>query len=45
MVVQHAIVPRISISQAINNWQNIKAGLMEKTRNRKLQAEILNDDF
>ncbi len=42
MVVQHAIVPRLSITQALQHWSTIKKNLMENSRKRRLQIESLS---
>ena len=35
MVVQHAIVPRLSINKTIEHWPDIRKRLMENSRKRK----------
>ena len=45
MVVQHAIVPRLSVNQALDHWPQIRAKLMERPRIRKLQNEMLEHLF
>ncbi len=42
MIVQHMIVPRISISQALDDWHKIRNQLKENNRERKLQSEVLS---
>ena len=41
MIVQHAVVPRVSIAQALENWARIRKGLMENPRKRQLQIDTL----
>ena len=41
MVAQKAIVPGISISEALENWPRIRKRLMENARKRQLQANRL----
>ena len=45
MVLQHAIVPRLSINQALDHWPRIRARLMERPRKRRLQNELLEHFF
>jgi len=42
MVLQQAIMPKVSITDAIKNWDNIKIDLMESNRKRKSQSELLH---
>ena len=37
MIIQHAIVPKVSLPHAFNNWSRIKKSLMENARERQLQ--------
>jgi hypothetical protein len=41
MMLQHSIIPVIPINHALNNWSIIKEGLMENSRLRRLQIEML----
>ena len=41
MVVQQAIVPRLSINEVLDHWHQIKARLMENSRKRKLQTDVI----
>jgi len=41
MIVQHAVVPRVSIAQAFDGWARIRKGLMENPRKRQLQINEL----
>ena len=42
MIVRSAIVPRVSISQAIENWPRIRKRLMENARKRQIQTDELS---
>jgi len=42
MVLQQAIIPKVSIPDAIKNWGTIKNDLMERTRKRKPQLELIS---
>ena len=39
MVVQKAVVPTLSILEAIDNWPEIRESLMESPSKRQLQLE------
>ena len=41
MVVQKAVVPNISILDAIKNWPRIRENLKESPRRRQLQCDSL----
>jgi hypothetical protein len=41
MVVQHTVVPKLSLAMALQNWPRIRGNLMEKARSKKLQLNIL----
>ena len=41
MVVQHTVVPKLSLSLALQNWPRIRGNLMENARSRKLQFNVL----
>ena len=45
MVVKQAIIPNLPITQCIEHWSRIKQYLMENTRQRKLQTELLQDIY
>ena len=42
MIIQHAIVPKVSLPHAFKYWPRIKNSLMENTRARQLQLTELN---
>jgi len=39
MVVKSAIIPRVSIQNAVANWPTIRQNLMENSRKRRLQLD------
>lgn len=41
MIARGAIVPRVSISQALENWPRIRKRLMENARKRQIQTDEL----
>ena len=41
MVLRQAIIPKVSIADAIKNWGTIKNDLLERTRKRKAQLELI----
>jgi hypothetical protein len=41
MVIQHTVVPRLSLAKALQNWAKIRRNLMENARERKLQFNTL----
>lgn len=45
MVVQHTVVPRLSLSQVLTNWPRIRARLMENARKRRLQINVLIEKY
>ena len=45
MIVKQAIIPNLSITQCIEHWPRIKEYLMENSRRRRLQHELLQDIY
>jgi hypothetical protein len=43
MVVKQAIVPRLSVNQAIEDWEQTQKYLAENSRKRHLQTDRLCD--
>ena len=41
MMLQHAVVPRISMKQAFQDWNRIRRSLMENRRERELQSDYI----
>ena len=41
MVVQQAIIPKLSLRHALEHWDKIKEKLMENTRKRELQTDFI----
>ena len=39
MIIQHAIVPKVSLPHAFTYWPRIKKSLMENARKRQLQVK------
>ena len=41
MIIQHAIVPKVSLPHAFKHWSRIRKSLMENARKRQLQLDTI----